>query len=66
MTKSGFYHAGCPVCISTEQDIVNLIGADNSVKTATVLQKPKTQVSGPFLRWSPRTGMCCISTLAFR
>jgi len=29
MTKSIFYHAGCPVCISAEQDIVNLIGADN-------------------------------------
>ena len=29
MSKSVFYHAGCPVCISAEQDIVNLIGADN-------------------------------------
>jgi len=29
MTKSIFYHAGCPVCVSAEQDIVNLIGADN-------------------------------------
>ncbi len=29
MTKSIFYHAGCPVCISAEQEIVNLIGADN-------------------------------------
>lgn len=29
MTKSVFYHAGCPVCISAEQDIVNLIGAEN-------------------------------------
>lgn len=28
MAKSIFYHAGCPVCISAEQDIVNLIGAD--------------------------------------
>ncbi|GIL22177.1 MAG: thioredoxin family protein [Bacteroidota bacterium] len=27
MTKSIFYHAGCPVCISAEHDIVNLIGA---------------------------------------
>ncbi|WP_100611041.1 thioredoxin family protein [Confluentibacter lentus] len=29
MKKSIFYHAGCPVCISAEQDIVELIGADN-------------------------------------
>lgn len=28
MTKSIFYHAGCPVCVSAEQDIVKLIGAD--------------------------------------
>lgn len=29
MTKSIFYHAGCPVCISAEHDIINLVGADN-------------------------------------
>ncbi|MCK8522660.1 thioredoxin family protein [Aquimarina sp. D1M17] len=29
MSKSIFYHAGCPVCISAEQDIVNLIGNSN-------------------------------------
>ena len=29
MNKSIFYHAGCPVCISAEQDIVHLIGAEN-------------------------------------
>lgn len=29
MKKSIFYHAGCPVCISAEHDIVNLIGLDN-------------------------------------
>jgi len=28
MKKSVFYHAGCPVCISAEQDIISLIGAD--------------------------------------
>jgi glutaredoxin-related protein len=28
MKKSVFYHAGCPVCISAEQDIVSLIGSD--------------------------------------
>lgn len=29
MSKSIFYHAGCPVCVSAEHDIINLIGADN-------------------------------------
>ena len=29
MSKSVFYHAGCPVCVSAEQDIVNLIGSEN-------------------------------------
>ncbi|WP_142785237.1 thioredoxin family protein [Changchengzhania lutea] len=29
MGKSIFYHAGCPVCVSAEHDIINLVGADN-------------------------------------
>ncbi|OJJ17009.1 thioredoxin family protein [marine bacterium AO1-C] len=29
MSKSIFYHAGCPVCVSAEHDIVNLVGANN-------------------------------------
>ena len=29
MSKSIFYHAGCPVCISAEHDIIQLAGADN-------------------------------------
>lgn len=29
MKKSVFYHAGCPVCVSAEHDIVSLIGLDN-------------------------------------
>ncbi len=28
MAKSIFYHAGCPVCVNAEQEIVALIGAD--------------------------------------
>ncbi len=28
MAKSVFYHAGCPVCLSAEHDIISLIGAD--------------------------------------
>ena len=29
MNKSIFYHAGCPVCISAENDIIELAGAEN-------------------------------------
>ena len=29
MSKSIFYHAGCSVCLSAEEDIVHLIGAEN-------------------------------------
>jgi len=29
MKKSVFYHAGCPVCVSAEHDILELIGAQN-------------------------------------
>lgn len=29
MRKSIFYHAGCPVCVSAEHDIISLIGADH-------------------------------------
>ncbi|HRN80204.1 MAG TPA: thioredoxin family protein [Ferruginibacter sp.] len=27
--KSIFYHAGCPVCVSAEHDIIELIGSQN-------------------------------------
>ena len=29
MSKSIFYHAGCPVCISAEHDIIEIAGAEN-------------------------------------
>jgi len=29
MSKSIFYHAGCPVCVSAEHDIIALVGANN-------------------------------------
>ncbi len=29
MSKSIFYHAGCSVCVSAEQDILELIGQSN-------------------------------------
>lgn len=29
MKKSIFYHAGCPVCVSAEQDLLSLINQNN-------------------------------------
>ena len=29
MSKSVFYHAGCPVCQSAEKEIISLIGTEN-------------------------------------
>ena len=29
MAKSVFYHAGCPVCVSAEHDIIALVGTDS-------------------------------------
>ncbi|TDO83046.1 hypothetical protein EV143_102310 [Flavobacterium chryseum] len=29
MKKAIFYHAGCPVCVTAEQEIISLIGASN-------------------------------------
>ncbi|WP_261512151.1 thioredoxin domain-containing protein [Chryseobacterium paludis] len=29
MKKSVFYHAGCPVCLSAEHDIIDIIGVEN-------------------------------------
>jgi glutaredoxin 3 len=28
MSRSKFYHAGCPVCVSAEQEVIALIGHD--------------------------------------
>jgi predicted thioredoxin/glutaredoxin len=42
MSKSIFYHAGCPVCISAEQDLINLI---NSSKVEIVnLSEDKSRI----------------------
>ena len=43
MSKSVFYHAGCPVCIAAEHDIINLIGSNNV--DIVHLGEDKTQVT---------------------
>jgi len=35
MSKPVFYHAGCPVCVSAEHDIINLIG-ENQVEVVNI------------------------------
>lgn len=44
MKKAVFYHAGCPVCVSAEQDILNLI-PKNQVDVVH-LGKDKEKVKG--------------------
>lgn len=43
MSKAVFYHAGCPVCVSAEQDLLNLIPA--SQVEIVHLGNEKAQVS---------------------
>ncbi len=42
MKKSVFYHAGCPVCINAENEIIELIGQSNI--EVIHLGEDKTQV----------------------
>lgn len=42
MTKSIFYHAGCPICVSAEKDILNFI-PENEVQVIH-LGENKTKV----------------------
>ena len=49
MSKSVFYHAGCPVCVSAEHDIITLLGTDkvevvHLAMTNQELTKQKKQV----------------------
>ena len=43
MSKSIFYHAGCPVCVSAEHDIVSLVGEENV--NIVHLGEDKTQIT---------------------
>ena len=41
MTKATFYHAGCPVCVAAEQEIVNLVdSAKVEVEIVHLGEKP--------------------------
>ncbi len=43
MTKTIFYHAGCPVCVSAEEEILTLI--DQSQVEIVHLGEEKTRIS---------------------
>ncbi|SNZ00877.1 thioredoxin family protein [Flagellimonas pacifica] len=43
MSKSVFYHAGCPVCVSAEQDLLSLVGAENVNVVHVGINKEKVQ-----------------------
>lgn len=43
MKKAIFYHAGCPVCVSAEQDILNLIARDQVTVVHLGSEKLKVQ-----------------------
>lgn len=43
MKKSVFYHAGCPVCVNAENEIVDLVGPSNV--TVVHLGNQKEEVS---------------------
>ena len=43
MSKSIFYHAGCSVCVSAEQDILSLI-SPSEVEVVNLLAEGKSRV----------------------
>lgn len=56
MSKSIFYHAGCPVCVSAEQDLLNLIEPSavevvNLGNDKSKIVDTEKQVYNPCLRW---------------
>ncbi|HEJ8044237.1 thioredoxin family protein [Serratia marcescens] len=44
MTKAVFYHAGCPVCVSAEQQLLGLLSDNVQVEVVHLGERP-TRVS---------------------
>jgi glutaredoxin len=40
MTKAIFYHAGCPVCVSAEQQLLGLLSKDVQVEVVHLGERP--------------------------
>ncbi len=45
MTKATFYHAGCPVCQSAEQDVLNLIDRQKVNLSIVHLGEDKSRIA---------------------
>lgn len=41
MTQARFYHAGCPVCVSAEQTLLNLLAPQVQVEVVHLGEQPK-------------------------
>ncbi|MGE8497961.1 MAG: glutaredoxin family protein [Pseudomonas sp.] len=41
MTQARFYHAGCPVCVSAEQTLLNLLDAKVQVEVVHLGDQPQ-------------------------
>jgi len=44
MKDATFYHAGCPVCVSAEQELVNMLDTDKVSLKIVHLGEEKSQV----------------------
>lgn len=71
MTKAVFYHAGCPVCVSAEQQLLGLLSDNVQVEVVHLgnAQRAWRKLSASACRvyrrwWS--MGRCCTSTSARR
>lgn len=67
MTKAVFYHAGCPVCVSAEQQLLGLLSDNVQVEVVHLgsAQRAWRKLSAPGCRayrrwWS--MARCCTST----
>jgi glutaredoxin 3 len=45
MTKAIFYHAGCPVCVSAEQEIINLVDSSRYDLEIVHLGEQRSRIS---------------------
>ncbi len=48
MKKTIFYHAGCPVCVSAEEEIIQLIGKENVDIVHLGEEKPQIEKAEEF------------------
>jgi len=50
MKTATFYHAGCPVCVGAEQDLLNIIDASSTeVEIVHLGEQKNSKISDSFL-----------------